>query len=121
MAYEIIFIDSDIILDVVLVRELYFNESIEVLAIADNKKYICCTSVHSLLNIHYLTKKLFGEKTAGQSISMLIEKLRIITEDVNLVKLAIKSDFTDFEDAVQYYAASSIKADVIVKDHQYRF
>jgi predicted nucleic acid-binding protein len=114
MAYEILFIDSDILLDIILVREQHFNASVEVLTLAGNDKYECCTSVHSLLNIHYLTKKLFGEKSARQSIKMLIEKFKIIPEDVNTVKQAIQSNFSDFEDAVQYYAAISAKADVII-------
>jgi predicted nucleic acid-binding protein len=114
MAYEILFIDSDILLDIILIREQHFNASVEVLTLADDDKYECCTSVHSLLNIHYSTKKLFGEKSARQSIKMLTEKFKIISEDVNTVKQAIQSNFSDFEDAVQYYTAISAKADVII-------
>jgi hypothetical protein len=76
--------------------------------------YSLCTSVHSLLNIHYAVKKVFGEKVARQSVSVLTKKLDIIKEDINTVQQAVDSAFSDFEDAVQYYAAISAKADVIV-------
>jgi predicted nucleic acid-binding protein len=111
---KILFIDSDVLLDTILIRQPYFNHSVEVIALADDNRYTCCTSVHSLLNIHYSAKKIFGEKLARQSVLVLTEKLTIIQEDINTIRQAAHSNFSDFEDAVQYYAARSANADVII-------
>jgi hypothetical protein len=54
----ILFIDSDIILDILLERQPFFGASAELL---ENEKFQCFTSVHSILNVHYFTKKKFGE------------------------------------------------------------
>lgn len=70
--------------------------------------------MHSLLNIHYFTRKALGENAARQAIKVLSERLDIINEDKRIVDQAILSDFSDFEDAVQYYAAESANADVII-------
>ena len=111
---KLLFIDSDVLLDVILIRDLHFNNSAEIMKLAGNEKYMFCTSVHCLLNIHYATKKRVGEKLARQAVKALTEKLTIVTEDFKIVEQAINSDFTDFEDAVQFYAAKSIAADIII-------
>ena len=110
----ILFIDSDVLLDSILIRMPHFNSSIELIELGKGSNYFLCTSVHSLLNIHYAVKKVFGEKVARQSVSVLTKKLDIINEDINTVQQAVDSTFSDFEDAVQYYAAISAKADVII-------
>lgn len=114
MAYKNIFIDSDIILDVFLNRFPYYESSADVLLLSEDKYYCCCTSVHALLNVHYIAKKSFGEKNARAAIKSLTEKLLIIAENISIVEQAIASELSDFEDAVQYYAAVSAKADVII-------
>jgi predicted nucleic acid-binding protein len=111
---KVLFIDSDVLLDTILMRAPFFNNSVEIIELADNNSFYCCASVHSLLNIHYSAKKVFGEKLARQSILVLIEKLNIIEEGSDIVKQAALSNFSDFEDAVQYYTAVSAKADVII-------
>jgi len=114
MDYKNIFIDSDILLDVFLNRFPYYNSSADVLLLAENNSYSFCTSVHALLNVHYLAKKTFGEKNARAAIKIISTKLAIITEDNEIVQDAIDSDFSDFEDAVQYYTAISAKCDIII-------
>ena len=111
-----IFIDSDILLDIILERHPYYEWALGILLLVDQdqKAYSACTSVHSLLNAHYLTKKYSGEKSARNSIRLLVNKLDIITEDRKIVENALASGFSDFEDAVQYHAAISVKADVII-------
>jgi predicted nucleic acid-binding protein len=110
----ILFVDSDILIDVILIRQPHFNSSVEITELNKNDNYVLCTSVHSLLNIHYAVKKVFGEKLARQGISVLTKKLQIIPEDISTVRQAVDSSFADFEDAVQYYAAISAKADAII-------
>jgi predicted nucleic acid-binding protein len=110
----ILFIDSDILLDTILIRQPHFADSVAIVELADNTHFTLCTSVHGLLNIHYAAKKVFGEKRARQSVLVLTRKLKIVQEDVNTIITAANSNFPDFEDAVQYFAAISAKADAII-------
>jgi len=109
-----IFIDSDVLLDIILERRPFYDWALGVLLLIDQGQYTGCTSVHALLNVHYLAKRYSGEKSARASITLLVTKLSVITEDVSIVNEAIASRFSDFEDGVQYYAAVRAKADVIV-------
>ena len=110
----ILFVDSDVLLDTILIRQPYFIESAALMELADDINFTLCTSVHGLLNIHYAAKRVFGETLARQAISVLTKKLKIVPEDVHIVEQAVNSNFSDFEDAVQYYAAVSAKAEVII-------
>jgi predicted nucleic acid-binding protein len=110
----ILFIDSDILLDTILIRQPYFSDSTAIVELTDRERFTLCTSVHGLLNIHYAAKKVFGEKMARQSVLVLTRKLKIVSEDINIVIEAANSDFPDFEDAVQYYAAVTANADVVI-------
>ncbi|GAA3982006.1 type II toxin-antitoxin system VapC family toxin [Mucilaginibacter dorajii] len=108
------FIDSDVLLDVILNRELFYSTSAQILSLPESSGYKCCTSVHTLLNVHYFTKKNLGAIAARETVKLLVNQLQIISEDVTIVNQAIASEFNDFEDAVQFYAAKSVTADIII-------
>ena len=80
----------------------------------DEKKLSGCTTVHSLLNVHYIAKKTVGEKSARASIKVLSSQINIVKEDISIVEKALPSIITDFEDAVQHFAAVSAGADFII-------
>ena len=111
---KLAFVDSDILLDVILDREPFYTISAQVLSLPGSSGFKCCTSVHTLLNVHYLTQKHHGKEIAIASVKLLLSKLQIISEDVSIVDQAVVSDFSDFEDAVQFYAAKSANADFII-------
>ena len=81
MAYKNIFIDSDIILDVFLNRFPHYESSADVLILSENDDYSCCTSVHALLNVHYIAKKSFGEAKARAAIKSLTENNFTLTRN----------------------------------------
>jgi predicted nucleic acid-binding protein len=111
---RIVFLDSDILLDVILIRLPHYSLSAQVLDLTAKSDYTLCTTVHGLLNIHYITKKQIGLENADKAIKLLLEKLHIVTEDKLIADQAINSLFTAFEDAVQYFAALGAKAEVII-------
>lgn len=110
----ILFVDSDILLDILLLRQPHFGASAEILELPNTNAIKCVASVHSILNVHYLAKKIHGEQNTRHAIQMLMEKLSIVAENDSLIYEALKSNFTDFEDAVQHEAAASAKADYII-------
>ncbi|HEY9535140.1 MAG TPA: PIN domain-containing protein [Mucilaginibacter sp.] len=109
-----IFIDSDILLDLVLKREPFHEWALGIFFAVDKQQVSACTSVHALLNVHYLAKKSFGERNARASLKAIASNVTVIGEDIELINKAIDSDFSDFEDAVQFYAAKSAGAEVII-------
>ncbi|GAB3922805.1 PIN domain-containing protein [Mucilaginibacter myungsuensis] len=110
----VLFIDSDILLDIILNRAPFYSSSAKILALTDDPGFICCTTVHTLLNVHYVTKRQLDAKTANKAVELLVGKLRIISEGKELIEQALASSFSDFEDAVQHFAALSAKASYII-------
>lgn len=111
---KFLFIDSDILLDAILNRSPYYMSAAKVLALAGGTEFSCCTTVHSLLNVHQVIQRAYDKPTANNAVKLLIERLQIIMEGKEVVDQALASNFTDFEDAVQYFAASNASCDMII-------
>lgn len=108
-----IFVDSDVILDVLLERT-GFEFSKELLSHIEEKRFIAVTSPIVFTNSFYIISKLKNEKKAWISL----QKLRLIFSLTKIsqknIDKALASEFDDFEDAVQYYAALEEKVDFLV-------
>jgi predicted nucleic acid-binding protein len=106
-----IFLDSDIILDALLKRPGFEIAAKNVLLNKD--KYKIYTSAIAFLNIHYFLDK-FDRANKFKLLSELRSIITITEVGEQIIDLALNSGSPDFEDAVQYYAALSIKANAIV-------
>jgi len=108
-----VFIDSDIILDALLKRPGFELAAINLLALAAQSGVIATTSSIAFMNVHY-----FLDKFERSNKTLLLKNLRSFVSIIEIgedeIDLALNSTFPDFEDAVQYFAAISAKADVII-------
>ena len=59
-----IFVDTNILLDVLLEREGYYYDALKLWANAENGNVEACIAAISLNNIHYVMRKLKSETTA---------------------------------------------------------
>jgi len=100
-----IFIDADITLDLLAKREPFYEFSAELFSLVDQGKIKASTSPIIVTNIHYILSKLLGKKQAIKNIHKLTTLLKILPVDEKIIELALASDFSDFEDAIQYYTA----------------
>lgn len=71
------------------------------------------TSSVAFMNVHYFLNK-FDRANSLQLLKQLRSIIYLIKVGDAEIDLALKSNFADFEDGVQYYAAASAKADVII-------
>lgn len=95
-----VLLDTNLILDVWLVREPFWRDSAALLAQieqGDLKGCICPTTVTTL---HYLAKKVLGEDKARGLISQLIELCEVCPLTAQSIHQALSSALPDFEDAV---------------------
>ena len=106
--------DTNIILDVLLNREQFIKLSANLVSLVetnDIEGYICATTVTT---IDYLVTKTHNRKIAKASIQKLLSLFKIARVDQEVLLLSIESEFTDFEDAVQYYSGQLVEVDSIV-------
>jgi hypothetical protein len=104
------FIDSDIILDTFLQRENSIYTDI-IFQKASVDELMLFTSPIIISNVFYVARK-YGDPIP--KISKLLTFTKIIPVDEDIILKAIKSDFSDFEDAIQHEAAIKEEMDCII-------
>ena len=110
-----LFIDTNIIIDVLANRKPYVESASLLFDLAIKGKATLFISALSYSNIYYIIRK----TTTHRKLISVLEDLENITETLDvsrkIIGMALKSDFKDFEDAIQYEtAASNKKVDAIV-------
>lgn len=109
-----IFIDTDVILDVALARQDFVQGSKMVLALAENYFFQGVTSSTIISNVYYILKKVGGDSKTRLFIKSLLTYIIVLPVDQNDIENAIKSEFADFEDAIQHSVAARNQCDSIV-------
>ena len=103
-----VFIDTNILIDLLGDRKPYSKFAIEIFKAAEQKKIELYVTANSLATTHYLLKKYIDEKQFRQILEGLLEYLNIVPIDENTFRKGLKSRHKDFEDALQMVAASGI-------------
>jgi predicted nucleic acid-binding protein len=99
-----IFVDSDIILDLIQERENYLD-AVQLFNLIEDNKIKGYVSPLIFSNLFYILRKQESGKFALQVLNRLKALLHILTIDEKTIGLALSSGFKDFEDAIQYYSA----------------
>ncbi|MDB5110478.1 MAG: hypothetical protein JWR67_1592 [Mucilaginibacter sp.] len=108
-----LFIDSDVMLDAALVRKPFYLPAINLFELCYEARFKAFTSSIAFINASYFLNKL-TPTTKIQSLKRLRSIISIIEVNETIIDLTLNSNFSDFEDAVQFYAAKTAKADVII-------
>ena len=100
-----VFVDTDIIYDVLANRDPFYGHAAKLLTLADEGKIIIAVSALTIANIHYLLSKQLSGEMAKQVLRNFKILVQIVAIDDKIIDLALNSEFIDFEDAVQHYCA----------------
>ncbi|MDX1957254.1 MAG: PIN domain-containing protein [Leptospiraceae bacterium] len=110
-----VFVDSDVILDVVIGRERFYESSALFLSLVENRNILGFTSPIVISNIHYIARKELKNATKAKSIiKTIMEILSVLSVNETNLETALNQDFPDFEDSIQYTIAIENKIDTIV-------
>ncbi len=118
-----IFLDTNVILDLLAQRVPFFDSIARLATLADQKKLILVASPLSFMTVDYVLNKY----ESSESVLSKLRKFKIICEvcEVNeeTVEKGLNSNFKDFEDSIQYYTAIQSKCSIIItrngKDFKY--
>ena len=109
-----IFLDTNVILDLLAERIPFFDSIAKVATLADQKKLILVVSPLSFTTVEYVLKKF----ESSESVLSKLRKFKIICEvcEVNeeTIEKGLNSNFKDFEDAVQYFTAIQSSCSIII-------
>lgn len=99
------FVDSDVILDLLAKREPHYLYAAKLFTLVDEQKVEVYTSPIVFANLHYLLRKMKSNEFAMKSLRKLKTFLKVLPTDERVIEQALNSEFSDFEDAIQYFTS----------------
>jgi predicted nucleic acid-binding protein len=109
-----VLVDTNIILDVALERQPFFEASEQVLAFAEQGQITGYISASTFGDLYYVIRKNKGRESALDFLRKVSCFCRVATVDQAVVSMALTATFRDFEDAIQYSTAVMSQLDAIV-------
>ncbi len=99
-----ILFDTNIVLDVLLDRQPFADNALELFVRVENGQISGCLCATTITTIHYLASKVLGSKKASSAIEKLMGLFEIVPVHRIVLQKALKTNLKDFEDAVLYQA-----------------
>ena len=110
-----ILIDTNVILDVLLRREPFYQAGRSVLEMAKYSEIEEIISASAVTDIYYVVNRTMKNPAVVRELmSRLLLFVRVATVSEREIRYAMELSWDDFEDAVQYSAAFFARTDAVV-------
>lgn len=109
-----VFLDTNIIIDVMERREPFFLQSANLLELGYKRKIHLYATSLSFINALYISRKSLGKEIAIEKVQILREFVEISPIGAREFDLALSLGSKDIEDNLQYASALSAECDVLV-------
>ena len=109
-----VLLDTNVVLDFVLARQLFFAEADEIFVRFQNNEFEAFVSPITPINVFYTTRKEIDKPTAFAAIEELLKVVEITRSNKYIFQNALLLNFSDYEDAVQHECALAENLDAIV-------
>ncbi|MGM0738819.1 MAG: type II toxin-antitoxin system VapC family toxin [Bacteroidota bacterium] len=100
-----VFLDTDVAFDLISKREPFFTEALLLLQMAGQRQLQLQISEASLATLLYLSFDIYNLGNAGERLLHFVETCDVLSGGKSAFVQGMESDFTDKEDALQYYIA----------------
>ncbi|MFN6039387.1 MAG: type II toxin-antitoxin system VapC family toxin [Bacteroidota bacterium] len=111
---EKVFVDSDIVLDLLTGRQPHYKYSAELFSLADESIIEVFVSSLTFTNVNYILSRQVSSTQARKLLLKFKTLTTVLSVNDKIIELALSSDFQDFEDAVQYHTALENKIDILL-------
>lgn len=109
-----IFLDTNVIIDLLAERLPFYDSIAKVATLADQKKLILVASPISFTTVDFILNKF----EASPVVLSKLRKFKILCEvsvvNEETIEKGLNSEFSDFEDAVQFYSALQSNCSIII-------
>ncbi|WP_430934770.1 type II toxin-antitoxin system VapC family toxin [Saccharicrinis sp. 156] len=110
-----LFVDTNIVIDLLSRRELFFEEAATLFSLADKKQIELTVSSLTIANTSYILLKQIDSDKAKSILRKLRLIVKILPLDDKTVGLALNDEtFSDFEDGLQYFTAIENEQELII-------
>jgi predicted nucleic acid-binding protein len=116
-----LFLDTNIIIDLLAERKPFYTATAELFSLADKKEIVLSISSLCLADTHYILSKQNPEMEVRKILRKFKVLVNVLSLDNKIADLALNSEFRDFEDAIQYFTAIENDQDIIITRNQQDF
>ena len=110
-----LFIDTNIVIDLLAKREPFYEEAAKLFSLADKNKINLIVSSLTFANTNYILLKMTNSTTAREILTKFKVLVTVAALNDKIIELALNDkSFSDFEDGLQYYMAMENEADIII-------
>lgn len=109
-----VFVDTDIVLDLLSHRVPFYEYSAYLFSQADQGKLQLFVSSLCFSNLNYLLSKQYSANRARKMLIKFKTLVNVLAVSDKSVELALSSDFKDFEDGLQYFTAIENDINIIL-------
>ncbi len=110
-----LFIDTNIVIDLLSRREPYYKESAALFSLADRKKIEISVSSLTVANTSYVLLRQLKAKKVKEVLRKLRLVVNVLPLDNKIIGLALNDEtFTDFENGLQYFTAIENEQEMII-------
>jgi predicted nucleic acid-binding protein len=102
---EKVFVETDIVMDLLAARELFFEHAAKLFSSADKGDIQVCVSSLCFANLNYILSKQYSADQARKKLLKFKTLVTVLAVTDKVIELALSSDFRDFEDGIQYFTA----------------
>lgn len=109
-----LFIDSDVLLDLLLDREPFSEDTAILIEKSIESQIKLYTSILSIAKMHYIIGRLETKKRADSKINKILKIISIENSGQTVIDKATKSKFADFEDSIQNFCAVEASHKILI-------
>ena len=109
-----VFVDTDVILDFLLDREPFSEQSTILFSMGDLGKIRLYSSGLVFSNCYYILRKISTHQKVIEKLTLLASFIDFTPVNKQVVLDALHSSFGDFEDALQNAAASTVGINILL-------
>ena len=116
-----VFLDANVVLDVLAQREPFFSDSVQVLSLVESGAVEGLIAAHTVTTLFYLLNREVGAERARLSLLDLLRIVEVVSVDQDRILQAFAMKWLDFEDALQAACAMKREADYLLTRDQRGF
>ena len=111
---EKVFVDTDIVLDLLAERRPFYDDAANLFTLADRKKVKIHLSSLTFATLFYMLSRQYSQVKAKKTLIPFKILVNVLAVDDKIIDLALSSGFKDFEDAIQYYSAIENRINILL-------
>jgi predicted nucleic acid-binding protein len=116
-----VFVDTDIVLDLLARREPFYDAAARLFSLAETGTISLSVSSLTFANLFYILRKQVSAKHAHEVLRNFKQLVTVLPVNDAAIEQALKADFTDFEDAIQYFSALSADCSTLLTRNERHF